>query len=110
MKRLTASWNCWQRTKLRSFLEAKMKTQPHIAFLGLGIMGIAMARRLLDAGFPLTVFNRSPDKARDLAAKGAQVAPTAREAAAAADIVIGMVTDDDASRHLWLGEKGALSG
>jgi 3-hydroxyisobutyrate dehydrogenase len=87
-----------------------MNSKPRIAFLGLGIMGVAMAHRLLGAGFPLTVFNRSPDKARDLAAKGARVASTPREAAAAAEIIIGMVSDDVASRQLWLGEKGALAG
>jgi 3-hydroxyisobutyrate dehydrogenase len=87
-----------------------MNTKPRIAFLGLGIMGIAMARRLLDAGFPLTVFNRSADKARQLVAAGAQVASTAREAAGAGDIVIGMVSDDAASRQLWLGDHGALAG
>jgi 3-hydroxyisobutyrate dehydrogenase len=87
-----------------------MKAQPRIAFLGLGIMGIAMARRLLNAGFPLTVFNRSADKARPLADAGARVASTAREAAGAGDIVIGMVSEDVASRQLWLGDNGALAG
>jgi 3-hydroxyisobutyrate dehydrogenase len=87
-----------------------MSKQPAIAFLGLGIMGVAMARRLLDAGFPLTVFNRSAGKAQALAAAGARVAATAREAAASADIVIGMVSDDIASRGLWLGENAALAG
>jgi 3-hydroxyisobutyrate dehydrogenase len=87
-----------------------MNPQPRIAFLGLGIMGMGMARRLLDAGFPLTVFNRSADKARPLAAAGARVASNAREAAGAGDIVIGMVADDVASRQLWLGDSGALAG
>jgi 3-hydroxyisobutyrate dehydrogenase len=87
-----------------------MNSQPRIAFLGLGIMGIAMARRLLDAGFPLTIFNRSADKARPLAAAGARVASTAREAAEDVDIVIAMVADDAASRQLWLGDNGALAG
>jgi 3-hydroxyisobutyrate dehydrogenase len=87
-----------------------MKSQPRIAFLGLGIMGIAMARRLLDAGFPLTVYNRSADKARPLVATGARVASTAREAAGAGDIVIGMVSDDVASHQMWLGDNGALAG
>ena len=86
-----------------------MNSQPRIAFLGLGIMGLGMARRLLNAGFPLTVFNRSADKARPLAASGARVASTAREAAAAGDIVIGMVADDVASRQLWLDDNGALA-
>jgi 3-hydroxyisobutyrate dehydrogenase len=85
-----------------------MAKQSSIAFLGLGIMGMAMARRLLDAGFQLTVFNRTAGKAEALAAAGTRVAGTAREAAASGEIVIGMVSDDAASRELWLGENGAL--
>jgi 3-hydroxyisobutyrate dehydrogenase len=69
-----------------------------------------MARRLRAAGFPVTVFNRSRAKADALASTGAVVAPTAREAAARADIVISMVSDDAASREMWLGTQGALDG
>ncbi|MEY2878763.1 MAG: hypothetical protein RLZZ15_1143 [Verrucomicrobiota bacterium] len=83
---------------------------PRIAFLGLGIMGGGMARRLLGAGFPLAVFNRDRAKADALAAAGATVAATAREAAAGADIVFCMVADDAASRAMWLGVDGALAG
>jgi 3-hydroxyisobutyrate dehydrogenase len=86
-----------------------MSSKPRIAFLGLGIMGIAMARRLLDAGFPLTVFNRSPAKAKSFADAGARVAASPREAAEDVDIVIAMVADDAASRQLWLGDNGALA-
>jgi 3-hydroxyisobutyrate dehydrogenase len=81
-----------------------------IAFLGLGIMGSGMARRLLGAGFPVTVYNRNHDKAAPLAAAGARVAASPREAAAGAEVVIAMVADDAASRGLWLGEQGALAG
>jgi 3-hydroxyisobutyrate dehydrogenase len=81
---------------------------PSVAFLGLGIMGGGMTRRLLGAGVPLTVFNRSRAKAEALS--GARVAATPREAAAGADVVIGMVADDSASREIWLGEDGALAG
>jgi 3-hydroxyisobutyrate dehydrogenase len=84
-------------------------TKPQAAFLGLGIMGSGMARRLLGAGFPLTVFNRAPGKAAPLASQGARVAAAAREAARGASIIISMVTDDSASRALWLGENGALA-
>ncbi len=84
--------------------------QPRIAFLGLGIMGGGMARRLLGAGFAVTVYNRNRTKSEALAAAGARVATTAREAAAAADIVFCMVADDAASRTLWLGADGALAG
>lgn len=85
-------------------------TPSRVALLGLGIMGTGMARRLLGAGFPLTVYNRTPGKAAALAAEGAVVADSPREAAARADIVIAMVADDAASRALWLGEDGALAG
>ena len=80
-----------------------------VAMLGLGIMGNGMARNLLKAGFPLTVYNRTRAKAEPLAALGATVAASPREAAADADIVIAMVGDDHASRAVWLGEGGALA-
>jgi 3-hydroxyisobutyrate dehydrogenase len=85
-------------------------SKPRIAFFGLGLMGSGMARRLLGAGFPLTVFNRSRDKADALAKEGAHAAGSPREAAAQADFLISMVADDNASRAMWLGEQGALAG
>ena len=60
----------------------------HVAFVGLGIMGAAMARRLLGAGFALTVWNRNPARAAPLAAAGARVAASPAEAARSADVVI----------------------
>jgi 3-hydroxyisobutyrate dehydrogenase len=81
-----------------------------IAFLGLGIMGGGMARRLLDAGHELVVHNRTPSRAADLVAAGAVLAPTPRAAAQGAAVVISMVADDDASRAVWLGPEGALAG
>jgi 3-hydroxyisobutyrate dehydrogenase len=85
-------------------------TNARIAFLGLGIMGSGMARRLLGAGARLTVFNRSAERARALAADGATVASSPREAAAEADIVFSMVADDAASHAVWEGGNGALAG
>lgn len=81
-----------------------------IALIGLGNMGAGMARRLLAAGYPLTVYNRTPQRAEPLAAAGAAVAASPREAAQHADIVICMVADDQASRAAWMGENGALAG
>ncbi len=72
-------------------------------------MGTGMARRLLAAGFPLTVYNRNADKAAALAREGAQAATTPAAAAAGADILLSMVADDAASRALWLGPDGALA-
>jgi 3-hydroxyisobutyrate dehydrogenase len=84
--------------------------KPSVAILGLGIMGSGMARRLLSANFPLTVYNRNREKSLPLAADGAFVADTPREAASRAQIILSMVAEDSASRSVWLGEAGALAG
>jgi 3-hydroxyisobutyrate dehydrogenase len=84
-------------------------TQPQIAFFGLGAMGSGMVRRLLGAGFPVTIYNRSAEKAEAFVAEGATVAKSPYDAAGKADVVISMVADDAASRGMWLGENGALS-
>jgi 3-hydroxyisobutyrate dehydrogenase len=73
-------------------------------------MGSGIAGRLLSAGFPLSVYNRNPEKARPFIDRGAHLANSPREAASRADIVISMVADDVASRGIWLGENGALAG
>jgi 3-hydroxyisobutyrate dehydrogenase len=67
-----------------------------------------MARRLLGAGFPLTLWNRTPDRVSPLEQEGAVRAATPRDAAAGADVVLSMVADDDASRQVWMGAAGAL--
>ena len=72
-------------------------------------MGGGMARNLLDAGFPLSVYNRSREKAEPFASD-ARVADSPRAAAEGADIIISMVSDDAASRAVWFGESGALAG
>lgn len=64
-----------------------------IAVLGTGIMGSRMATRLLQAGYPLRVWNRTPDKAAPLVERGAVLAAAPREACAGATLVIVMVSD-----------------
>jgi 3-hydroxyisobutyrate dehydrogenase len=85
-------------------------SKPRVALIGLGLMGSGMARRLLGAGFPLTVYNRSPERAAPLEAEGARVAASPREAASGANVIFSMVADDAASRSIWLGKDGALAG
>ena len=80
-----------------------------VAFLGIGLMGGGMARRLLGAGFRVAVWNRTPARAQPLAAVGAHVAESPEAAAATADVVISMVADDAASLATWCGAHGALS-
>lgn len=80
-----------------------------VAFLGLGLMGSGMARRLLTAQFPLAVYNRNPAKAAPFAQDGARSAGTPGDAAATAQVIISMVADDEAARGVWLGPNGALN-
>ena len=85
-------------------------TKPRVAILGLGLMGAGMAGRGLTSGFPLAVYNRSPEKTAPFAKAGAYVARTPRDAAARAEIIITMLSDDNASRAIWLDkETGALA-
>lgn len=81
-----------------------------VAILGLGTMGIGMAKNLLKAGFPLTVYNRTRAKAEPLAPLGVSIAATPVDAARDADVVLSMLSDDNASRATWTGEHGALRG
>ena len=81
-----------------------------IAFLGTGIMGAGMARNLIDAGFEVTVWNRTSAKAKPLVEAGAQLAATPAQAASEADVIITIVGDDRSSRQVWLGGDGVLAG
>jgi 3-hydroxyisobutyrate dehydrogenase-like beta-hydroxyacid dehydrogenase len=81
-----------------------------IGFVGLGRMGQAMAGRLLDAGFPLTVYNRTRAKADDLVHRGATWADTPAELAARSDIIMTILTDDRAVFDVFSGDHGLLAG
>jgi len=80
-----------------------------IAFIGLGRMGLGMARRLLDGAHELRVFNRTSTRSEQLIAHGARAFATPREACEGADAVVSMVADDEASRAIWHGPNGALA-
>jgi 3-hydroxyisobutyrate dehydrogenase len=80
-----------------------------VAFLGLGKMGTGMAGRLIAAGHAVSVYNRNPKRAEPFGALGARVAGSPRAAAERADVIIGMTSDDESSRAMWLGEFGALA-
>ncbi|MGW0879316.1 NAD(P)-dependent oxidoreductase [Streptomyces sp. NPDC002671] len=82
----------------------------NVAVVGLGIMGRGMAENLLKHGHTVTVWNRSPHRAAELADAGALVAATPAEAAARADIVFEVTADDDSSRAVWQGPDGILAG
>lgn len=81
-----------------------------IGFIGLGHMGAPMAWNLHAAGFPLTVYNRSPERAQPFADTGIELADTPAALTRAVDTVILMVTDGDALMAMLHGEAGVLAG
>ena len=81
-----------------------------VGWIGTGVMGAAMAGRLLDAGYALTVFNRTPAKAEPLLARGAQAAENPRAVAAASDVTITMVGFPHDVRAVILGKNGGGDG
>jgi 3-hydroxyisobutyrate dehydrogenase-like beta-hydroxyacid dehydrogenase len=84
--------------------------EPTVAFLGLGKMGVAMATNLQRAGYPLVVWNRSPEKAGPLLRAGVSLAESPAAAAHAADIVISSLADDASLRAVVTASNGILSG
>lgn len=81
-----------------------------ISLIGTGIMGSGIAHNLLKAGHALTVYNRTPTKTESLVTAGAATAATPGEAVTGAELIIVVVSDDLASREVWLGEQGILAG
>ncbi|HHW75985.1 MAG TPA: NAD(P)-dependent oxidoreductase [Xanthomonadaceae bacterium] len=80
-----------------------------VGLIGLGSMGLSMAHNLLNKGFALRVYNRTPDKASELIARGAQEAATPAAAAAPGGIVISMVANDAALETVTLGDQGVAT-
>jgi 3-hydroxyisobutyrate dehydrogenase-like beta-hydroxyacid dehydrogenase len=83
-----------------------MKSKLKIGFIGLGLMGLPMAKNILTKGFPLTVYNRSPQKTKELEKLGATVAKSPMELGETCDVVITMVTGPKDVREVLLGKNG----
>jgi 3-hydroxyisobutyrate dehydrogenase/2-hydroxy-3-oxopropionate reductase len=81
-----------------------------VAVLGMGAMGSRIARRLLDADHRVAVWNRTPGRAEPLIEAGATSVATPAEAARANEVVIAMLTDDAALRHVTEGPDGVAAG
>lgn len=80
-----------------------------VGWIGTGVMGSSMCGRLIDAGYSATVFNRTPSKAAGLTAKGATLAGSPAEVAAASDVVFTIVGHPSDVREVILGDGGVLS-
>ena len=81
-----------------------------IAYLGLGTMGSGMASNLLKVGYKLTVWNRSAEKCKPFARKGARVAESPAAAVRDAEVVMYSLSNDQAVEEVVFGAKGILSG
>src|SRR5580693_1627967 len=79
-----------------------------IGWIGLGNMGSPMSQRLINAGYPVTVYNRNKAKEEPLKLIGVTVASSPRLLLEQVDIVIIMVTDDQAIRQVFTGDNGLL--
>ncbi len=81
-----------------------------IAFIGLGTIGIGMSLNILKAGHEVTVHNRTRRKEEEVAKEGANRAPSPREAAEGAEIIVTMVSDTPDVEEVVLGENGVIHG
>ena len=83
--------------------------KPRVGFIGLGIMGRNMARHILEAGYPLSVYDHTPANAAQLVARGAAWCGGVGEVAAASDIVISMVGTPDDVAAIYLDDGGIIA-
>src|SRR5262249_18536554 len=81
-----------------------------VGFVGLGLMGLPMARNILKAGYELTVWNRTAAKAAPLVAEGAAQAGGPAEVASRSDVVVTIVTDSPDVAAVVEGDAGVLGG
>lgn len=81
-----------------------------VGYVGLGAMGSRLAQRLLDAGYAVVGYNRTPEKAQRLVTAGMRLEKSPRAVADASEAVFSMVTDDAALRAVALGPDGIVAG
>jgi 3-hydroxyisobutyrate dehydrogenase len=87
-----------------------MNASTRVAFIGLGTMGAAMAANVARAGFPLTLWNRTPGKAAELVDLGATEADSPASAVAGSDVVVVCVSDTPDVEMVLFGDEGVASG
>jgi len=87
-----------------------MKDQTKLGFIGLGNMGSRIAKRLLDRGYQLSVYDRNPVQAETIAAQGGVVVKSIPDLASTVDVVLSCLTNDDAVRSVYTGAEGVFSG
>src|SRR5438067_13246162 len=80
-----------------------------LGFIGIGNMGSRIAQRLVDHGYPLTVYDRNVERASALIGDGAALASSIPDLTRKADVVLSCLTNDEAVRSVYLGSDGVLA-
>ena len=91
-------------------MDSAATSKPKVGLIGLGLMGQPIGMNLLKAGHPLTVWNRTASRANELIAMGAKFASSPKEAAAASDVLLTIVSDPPALESVLWGEGGTDPG
>lgn len=99
----------WIRPKYDSQVRKEVRMQ-RIGFIGLGIMGSAIAKNLVKGGFDMTVWNRSPGKCDELRDLGARQAATPAQLVEECSITFAMLSDPAAAEEVCFGKHGVLHG
>src|SRR5260370_41508847 len=86
----------------------KITLRNRLGFIGLGYLGSRIARQLVAAGFPMTVYDRDHAKAAELSALGAKVARDPRELAGEVDGILSSLPDDPVVEAIYLGSRNVL--
>ena len=81
-----------------------------VGFIGLGIMGGPMAQNLMEAGYEMVLYNRTPEKAEEIAGDGSTVAESPKEVAESCDLIVLMLPDSPQVEEVVEGEDGVLEG
>lgn len=87
-----------------------MSEKQKIGWIGLGKMGIPMSKNLIKKGYSVTVYNRTKEKTKELAAEGAKVADSLKALATDSEVIISMISDDPALEAISIGKDGAFEG
>lgn len=87
-----------------------MSALPSLGFAGIGLMGLPMCRRLLAAGYPLTVWNRNPEKCAPLVAAGVRQVATPAQLCADADLMLMCLANTEVVREVVFGPEGIAQG
>lgn len=106
LRRVTCPLRGLTRSRAQSALDTDCMVR--IAWLGTGNMGLPMARRLLESGHDVAVWNRTPGRAEPLAEAGARLAPTPAKATSDAELVVTMLADPDAVMECLSGPDGVI--